>query len=393
MSKQYSPKRFFRKAPNKLLQQYFNNKEVLTDIDFSTLTETKVDPIYDAWLKLPEDIRNKIEQDFQEIDELATEGGTKAILDEANHHGENLAEQFSSLDGFYGHALWTFLERQQYWNGAVAFNYADNISISFWRKRKNIFCDEVKITATSIKMLEHGISSYFHPKQGRGKNCKVEHYKRNNIDYFFAYPEDYAQAIIEWENNSFKRRSQHPAFEIIFVYEKEAGTLDVFLSNDRKLAQNMQEIFANTILQTSLGDAEKDSQVYQLNPILSRDFQFIYDTESNIDNVAVKKFYLKILGTNERISLEAEPKQNRLAVYDLLDKVTKTIPLPQIVLTRVEIKAVFSSKKPNTNTFTVSYPNSCSLKQNGRDLILRKMLKESNIEPREPDNTESNSEK
>lgn len=88
MARQYQPRRFFRNAPNRLLQQYFSGRGVLAEVDFGTLTETQVEPIYEAWLKLPEDARNAMEQDFQEIDELACEGGSKAILDEARYQAK-----------------------------------------------------------------------------------------------------------------------------------------------------------------------------------------------------------------------------------------------------------------------------------------------------------------
>jgi hypothetical protein len=64
---------------------------------WTSIAETQVEPIYNAWLKLSDDARKEMEQDLQEIDELATEGGSKAILDEARWHGEDLAEQFASL--------------------------------------------------------------------------------------------------------------------------------------------------------------------------------------------------------------------------------------------------------------------------------------------------------
>jgi hypothetical protein len=115
MVQEYQPRRFFRNAPNRLLRRYFAACNVLSEVDFGALTETKVEPIYQAWLKLSDDARKEMEQDFQDIDELATEGGSKAILDEARWHGEDLAEQFASLTGFHEHAFWTFLERQKYW--------------------------------------------------------------------------------------------------------------------------------------------------------------------------------------------------------------------------------------------------------------------------------------
>lgn len=114
MGQQYSPKSFFRKIPNLFLQQYFCTRNVLIDFDFGKLSETKIEPLYEAWLNLPEDIRNEIEQEFQEIVELATEGGSKAILDVARQHEEDLAIKFSTLKGFHEHAFWTFLERPKY---------------------------------------------------------------------------------------------------------------------------------------------------------------------------------------------------------------------------------------------------------------------------------------
>lgn len=87
---------------------------------------------------LPEVIHNEIEQDFQQIDEMAVESGSKAMLDEANWHGENLAEKFAELNSFHERAFWTFLSRPDYWSGASAFNHANNIPLSYWRRRKNI---------------------------------------------------------------------------------------------------------------------------------------------------------------------------------------------------------------------------------------------------------------
>jgi hypothetical protein len=138
MVQEYQPRRFFRNAPNRLLQRYFAARNVLSEVAFSALSETQVEPIYQAWLKLSDDVRKEMEQDFQDIDELATEGGSKAILDEARWHGEDLAEQFASLTGFHEHAFWTFLERPKYWQGALAFHHADTVPFSYWRKRKNV---------------------------------------------------------------------------------------------------------------------------------------------------------------------------------------------------------------------------------------------------------------
>jgi hypothetical protein len=137
---------------------------------------------------------------------------------------------------------------------------------------KNLPRKPARVNAGSIRQLERRLSNYFHRMQGRGENCKVECYRRNDLDYLFAYPEDYAQASVEWVRGEFNRRPRHPAFEIIFVYSQKDGTLDIYLTGDRKPVPDLQVIFADTILKAELGPDEKDERVYDLNPMRSREF-------------------------------------------------------------------------------------------------------------------------
>ena len=140
----------------------------------------------------------------------------------------------------------------------------------------------------------------------------------------------------------------------------------------------MQAIFADTILKAELGPDEKDERVYDLNPLRSRQFQFFYGPEAGIAEVAVKKLRLTVYGKKEHIVLDADPTYNKHAVFDLLDKVAKGIPLTQMAVTQVGIKVTFAhnptSRKPGKRAFDIGWPNSCSLKHDGRDLIIRKPL-------------------
>jgi hypothetical protein len=326
---------------NNLLEEYFKSRGVLADINFEELTKTKIVPIYEAWLKLPEESRIEIERDFREIDYMATEGGTKAIIDEAHFHGEDFSEIFSAMQGFHEHAFWTFLNRKQCWRGAMQFHYADNVAQSYWRKRKNLPKVPANVDDESIKLLEDAISNYYHKKEGRGKNCKVECYRRRDLDYFFAYPEDYDQASVEWIHNEFNRRPHFPAFEVIFVYADNKGTLDIYLRGQRKIVSRMQEIFDSAILKSKLSEEDKDDRVYDLDPLLSKDFQFIYSPETGIEEIALKKMRFKLQGPgNRRISIEADPTNNPDAIYDLFEKATKSLPLSRAYLTQDKLRDV-----------------------------------------------------
>ena len=107
----YHPRKFFRNVPNKLLQRYFSQKVVLAELEWDKISETGVEPIYQAWLALDPAQRDNLEQDFREIDLLASEGGTKAILDEAAFHEEDLAETFSKMKSHHERAFWCGLAR------------------------------------------------------------------------------------------------------------------------------------------------------------------------------------------------------------------------------------------------------------------------------------------
>ena len=386
MARHYSPRSFFRHAPNAMLMRYFSEHGVLTEHDFSEIPETKIEPIYQAWLSLRDTQRGEIERDFKEIDMLACEGGVKATMDEGEWHGENLAELLSEQKGFHEKAFWVFLERPKYWPAASAFCRADSINNSQWNECRTINHAPARVDDESILDLAKILSHYFHNKEGRGKNCTVEPYRRGKLDYFFAYPEDYAHASIEWEGTTFKRSARRPAFEIIFVYSQDEGKISLYMKGSKDTKKEIRALFADTILGLELGEFVEDNRIYDLAPLQNSNPPFQFSPDSGIQSVAIKKFRLAIDGTTERITLEVNPKHNQNAIYELRDKVCKNIPPSQMTITQVGIVVTYIADAKtggkSTRTFDVSWPNSCSLKHDGNDATIRKMLIASGIEAR-----------
>jgi len=148
-------------------------------------------------------------------------------------------------------------------------------------------------------------------------------------------------------------------------------------------------MFATEILKLSeLPPDPADERIYDLNPLLERGFQFNYDPTSGIRSVAVKKLRLssKVV-KGDRITLEADAAARHEAIYDLLEKVGKSVMLHTYNVTQVELAAsvmVDVNKPPKSVTVRITHPNSCSLKYDDVDLKLRQMLVDSGIEPREP---------
>jgi len=386
MARQYSPTQFFRRVPNILLARYFQEKHsVLQDIAFDKLRDTDVEPIFQAFTALPDDKQAEIEAECQDIDALACQGGVTALTDEAGfHQDKTFPEAISKIDSFHGAVMWAFLDHPAYWAGATLFLHSDNISDSLWKKRSDLPHLPPHVEKEDTEQLAQAISHYFHTKEGRGRNCKVEVFRRHDKEYFFAYPEDFAQSGVEWVRNALSTRARHPAFEIIFVYSQAEGSLDIYAPRNTKAVPELQQLFADAILKTGeLDEFAGDSRVYALDALADRDFVFYYPMDCGIQDVAVRRlrFSLKT-GRKRRVAVEADPKADPKAVYDLMDQ----LKLPPFHVTQAEIKVTFAptpGTRSRTRTFKISYPNWCALRHDGRDLMIRKMLAGSGIEPME----------
>jgi hypothetical protein len=392
MPRHYSVREFFRQVPNALLRRYFEARDLFGGLDFEGMSETRPEALFKAWNDVSDDDRKPMDAQFREIFDLGNEKGFRAMLDEAKWQMRSDAaafkafvEKLAALPGHFERAMTVFLDHQQYWRGATYFHHAD--TLPYWRKRLGLPQKPAAIDHNSRAELASAIGAWFREAEGRGRNCIVELLRRDERDYFFAYPEDFGQQSLEWEANQFNRRPRNPAFEVVFVWSEQDGTLDLNHRGSSQAKEHLQEIFARTILKLDeLPPEPKDQQGYDLNPLRRRDFQFVYAADSGIKSVAVRRLRLSsTIQEGDRVLVEADTSEDRLALYDLLDEVGQSLPLSQWNVTWAEISAKVlgaGDPRPKTQTFHVSWPNSCSLKYDDIGLMLRAMLKASGIEPK-----------
>lgn len=351
MARQFSPTHFFRRVPNELLARYFQEKRgVLRDITFDKLRNMDVEPIFKAFTALPSDQQAVIEAEFQDIGAMACQGGVTALTDEAGfHENKEFPEAISNIAGFHGKVMWAFLEYPSYWASAMLFLRSDNISDSLWKKRNDLPHLPPCVEEEDTERLAQAISHYFHSKEGRGRNCKVEVFRRHEKEYFFAYPEDYAQSGVEWVSNALSTRARHPAFEIIFVYTQSEGSLDIYAPRNTKYVSDLQQIFADTILKfDELDEFAGDNRVYVLDALADRDFEFQYPVDSGIKTVEVRRLRLTLrTGKKRRVTVEADTTYNQKAVYDLLEEIKP----PPFHVTQAEITVTFAPT-PGTRSRT-----------------------------------------
>jgi len=384
MAGQYSHKQFFRRVPYLQLFDYFKSKGIELNIDFSKYKEKESEALFEAFSGFTPELQATIEAEFQDINAMACEGGVVALIDEAGFHDDDaFIERIIAIEGFHAKVMRAFLDRHNYWRGATMLLHSDNVSASYWKKRNDLPSVPPNVEDVDIDKLALAISHFFYTKEGRGKNCKVEPYRRNKKEYFFAYPEDFSQSSVVWESNILKTKAHHPAFEIIFVYCEEEGSLDIYAPRNTKSVPELQKIFARIILNIdALPDGTIDKRVYDLASLNDKQFEFKLEPVAGISSVVVTRLRLTLKhGAKRRVTLEADTKHNHKAVYDLLSE----LELPAYHITQVGVKVTFEAlagKRANTRSFNITYPNSCALNYDGNDLKIRKMLADSGIEPK-----------
>ena len=383
MARQYSLKKFLRQAPNTLLERYLIERQVAADVPWQQLTKTGIDPVYRAIEAADEDVRRQIECDFVEIYAMADEGGVRTIIEEGRdpHHNLELANKLGEMESHLDCAFWTFLEHPPVFEVARRLHHAD--SQTRWRKRDDLPDTEPGTDPEARNELAAAISDYYRKKEGRGHACQVDHYRREDRLYWFAYPEDYAVGQLVYDDqHQLQLQTQRPAFEVIFVYNLSERSLDMWLRGDKYVLGDLQRIFGTVILGVDLNFEDRTGVVYDLQGLVSRNFPFPLEPSDGVEAVRVRRLRLRVAGSsNKRITLEANTSENPKAVYDLLDDVlaSEMISADRLLVTSAELQLLFrpdaDGKRGRSLAFTVSHPNSCSLKYEPRHEVAKMLLK------------------
>ncbi len=385
MVSQYSPKQFFRKISNRYLTAYFAAKTIAVDFDLHALADHNVNVIFNFFIGLDEEVRRDVEADFQSINALASEGGIIALIDEAKEHGNSeFVESITEIAGLHNKSMWAYLNNPDYWQAASLYFQADSVAPAAWRKLKHLPPATTPVCDINIQMLSKAIGDHFHLNEGRGKHCKIEHYKSADLEYFCAFPEDFAKSSVEWVSATLHDLAHSMAFEIIMVYSPLKATLDIYAKNNAKAIPKLQALFVEHILQAPLPAAGlQDKHVYNLEFLTEADFEFIIPEKSGILAVTI---------IEARSNCKIDPKSyitvgessigNKNAIHEKL-KMLNLLNSNRYI-SQVSLMVVFypsRTKKTRSKNFKISHPNSCSLGYMGDDHAIREMLIASGIEP------------
>lgn len=389
MARHFSVPQFFRQMPNKLLDRYFASHGLFRDLDFEKMKERDIAKLVDAWEQLPEEKRRELEPQLREIFDLASQRGTLAIVDEAKWRASKqkadpaLVDKLANMMSHVERAMTVFLDHPDFWKGAMRFYRAD--TLSRWKKRSGFPTKPACLDRSVRPVLAADIGKWFRESQGRGRNCVVEVFRRDDRDYFFAYPEDFADQSLEYVKTQLKPRAHNPAFEVVFVWLQKEGSLEVNTKGGPKVLAAMQEIFARHILKlNALPPIPKNKNEYELEVLKNPTFSFVFQPTDGIEEIWVRRLrYSSLAREGDRVTFEADTDENRKGVYDLIKRMNIVLPADHWYVSEATISARFAAvgdKPGKLMTFIVTPPDSCTLKHDEAGLKLHAVLAASKIE-------------
>jgi hypothetical protein len=304
------------------------------------------------------------------------------LIEEGQFHQKELRLELDAREGFHNKAMWAFLEHPSIFRVAGLMDQADRADGRYRRKRKGMPKKAPDLSQDARLAFQQAISAYYWNKDGRGRKCQLDVYLRGGrYHYFFVYVEDYASTFIGFDvQGQFDRHAQKPAFDLVFIYDPLDGTLGLFAPGDKERKQDLQGIFAETILHETIGRENRASKPYDLKELKNRNFSFKTKASDGIAVVRVKELRLSLKGNRRRtISIEGEVQKKREDVYDILDLVvdSERLPLATMDVEHATIRVEFSPvnrEKAKQVTFRIS-SKSCTLKEQPEHLLLAECLK------------------
>lgn len=373
MSRPYSPRAVLRHLPLGLIREFLDRRKVSVGPAWAALVEGDTHALYEAWLDLPPESRDAVEEMLRQVHEMATFAGTRALIAEAFFRGADIVPDLDPLDGHHAKALWGLIHHATAFHTARLLLAAGNPGGRYWNLSTG-FPDLVADTSREvIQEFRVAVARLYRTEQGRGQYCTVEDYEREGVLYVFVYLDDYAQTHVGHDaRGTLRRLPLRPAFEVVYVYTPAAGTLDMYAHGDRGWRDTLRELFCTHFLGQVSPGVDPGRRGYQLDGLLDRGFPLTPDPAAGVDGAVVRRLRVLVRGSNRRVTLEADPKGGPRDVYDMLDAhfPVERFPRARLLVNQATFTVAYRTREDDrdrTLTFDVSFPDASNLRGMSED--------------------------
>ncbi len=278
MPGQFQIRQAFRHVTNDRLKVYFETMGCPLPLDWASLREADVEPIFDAWRQLPEKHRLNTQRDLEDAWILATARGTQALLSAAESVGIVLMDDLRAIEAPIDKAIWVRTEHEPVWQELQKFLPVDRLS-GFkrrWRRFRDLKVRSINDPAGQCRTLADRIGRLIEEVDGYGKHRYAEHHQRHGRgeDYFSVFVDDGVEVDVAFgEGDLLDRRTRSEVANIAFIYTPQEGLLSVYTERDAKFAYRLYEIFHDVIFGEPAPPDDTRQSAYNLDRVLASDFR------------------------------------------------------------------------------------------------------------------------
>lgn len=375
MAKPFDPRKILKQISNPLLRDFFRRRDELGDVPWDDLTEHKIDPVFEAWQGLPEASQLQVQVILRDVNELTDHRGLAVLAEEILWRCPQHAEEFKAQAGRADKAMWVYLHIPEAFEEAALFARADALAGGrFWEKRNSLPKQPLDVDQAMTDRLAGALTDYYGPTQMRGRFCKIVHYPRTSgAEYFFAYLDDYPDKQVVFNDAGHPIiRSDRYAFENVFVYNSDDGSMESYAPGGRKVREPLEAAFCKAVLGVEVQPVDPLRPSYRLDHLLEMGFPLVTDAADGVEEARITRMRITPHGSGGYVEIKADLKRHPNDIYHKIDRWFKDhCVAPQAA--RV-LKATFRLKfRPDDRgrqpilTFDVSAPNSCNLKSKPDD--------------------------
>lgn len=367
MARHYAPKAVLRQLPLHLIRSFLARDGITTGPAWEALTDGDATALYAAWRDLPPGDREAVELMLRQVHEMASEAAVRGMIAEAFHRGHNIADALATVEGHHAKALWVLIHHGPSFHTARQLLAAAFPNGRFWNLTAGFNGTHYDATPGALQELRNAVTVLYR-EQGRGHRCTPETYERNGCLYVFLYLDNYTETHTAHNpHGNLTRTPIRPAFEVVYVYNTAAGTLDMYAHGDAKWREALRDRFCRHILHREAPSTASSRRSYRLSGLIDRRFPLPIDPARGILGAIVRRLRLTTVDdTSQFVTLETKIKSTT-SVYDMLDR---HFPLPQFPRHTILVNQVtftvhhcpFGTDRVRTMSFDVSHPNACNLK-------------------------------
>jgi len=278
-----------KKTVNRIKPELFS-KIILThhipmNVDWEqSLYQYKQD-VFQAYLNLEEKDARLLEPELAEIGNFANwVGAGEAIIRSLQIANIKMPEEYRE-DTVLNQTAWLYINYPDLWEQIGKFARIDRVGTPRWFLSDLQYGLEKPYPDTDtpdLEKLKTEIRQYIVGHQGRGQYMNITFELRDGCDeYYIIDLNDFKRHEITCVDGVFDYDCvSRKTATIVFVYHRKSMQLEALLPNfSRNEKIELCDIWAHVIKNGYVSKAEKEKSIYNLNPILYRDYVFTPDDE------------------------------------------------------------------------------------------------------------------